>query len=74
MGLGGLIRESVKQNALTEDEAHATRYLVEVRNEAIHQGVASEGQAEEFAELTLRFAAAARFESGQFGVEGVDPL
>lgn len=47
---------------------------MEVRNEAIHQGVASEGQAEEFAELTLRFAAAARFESGQFGVEGVDPL
>jgi hypothetical protein len=74
MGLGRLIGESVKQNILTKDEAAAARYLVQVRNEAVHEGVATVGQAMEFAYLALRVAAAARLAVGEVSVNGADPL
>jgi hypothetical protein len=74
MGLGRLIGEAVKQDVLTKDEASAARYLVQVRNEAVHEGVASEGQAMEFAYLALRVAAAARLAIGEVSLDGADPL
>jgi len=74
MGLGRLIGESVKQDVLTKDEASAARYLVQVRNEAIHEGVASQDQAMEFAYLALRVAAAARLAVGDVSLDGTDPL
>ncbi|WP_029121062.1 MULTISPECIES: DUF4145 domain-containing protein [unclassified Mycobacterium] len=74
MTLGRLIKEAAAQGVLTEGEASAARYLVQVRNEAVHENVASENQAMEFAYLALRVAAAARLAVGEVSVDGADPL
>lgn len=74
MSLGRLIGEAVKQDVLSKDEASAARYLVQVRNEAVHEGVASQSQAMEFAYLALRVAAAARLAAGEVSIDGTDPL
>jgi hypothetical protein len=72
--LGRLIREAAKQGVLTEDEASAAGYLVQVRNEAVHAGGASRDQAMEFAYLALRIATGARLAVGEVNSDGTDPL
>ncbi|MFC9839764.1 hypothetical protein ACFVKB_39200 [Rhodococcus sp. NPDC127530] len=72
-GLLQLLRECVQQGILTENEANAGKYLSSVRNEALHENVATVEQAQEFGHLALRIAAAARLGVGQTSTAG-DPL
>lgn len=74
MSLGRLIDACARNGLLTAGEARAAQYLAHLRNAAVHQNVASEGEALEFAALARRVAAAARLESGLTSIDGADPL
>ncbi|MEV6339487.1 hypothetical protein AB0M12_32815 [Nocardia vinacea] len=72
-GLNELLRACARQELLTPNEAEAGKYLVRVRNEAVHTSVSTPGQAIEFAEMALRIATSARLAAGETIVDG-DPL
>lgn len=53
MGLVALIRQGESLGLLEKAEADSARHLSALRNVAVHQGVATEDQALEFADLAI---------------------
>lgn len=74
MTFGRLIHECERLGLLDRGEAQGARYLSDLRNTAVHQGVATESQALEFADMAIRLAVAARLGAGQAALDFPEPL